>query len=98
MFVNKKKASHAAAGESGFWAGTPPEQLAPRKSCQFYTTYAVVDSGGNVASGRAEEPILFSQKICTVCKFFVKKVQNVPCCRRRIGLLGWHAAGTVGTA
>jgi len=29
---------------------------------------------------------LFSQNICTLCKCFVKKDQNVPCCRRRIGL------------
>jgi hypothetical protein len=52
----QEKMYHAAAGESGFWAGTPPEQLAPRKSCQFYTTYAVGSKPGVHLNERPDSP------------------------------------------
>jgi hypothetical protein len=49
----------------------------------IHTSYAVTNPEGNLASGRAEDPKSFSQKIYRQCKFFVKKDKSVPCCRRR---------------
>jgi hypothetical protein len=37
------------------------------------------------ASGRVELTIPFSRKFGMLCQIFVKKTENVPCCRRRIG-------------
>jgi hypothetical protein len=37
------------------------------------------------ASGRVELTIPFSRKFGTTCQIFVKKTENVSCCRRRIG-------------
>jgi hypothetical protein len=39
----------------------------------------------------------FSQKN-SLSEFFVKKINRVPCCRRRIGLQVWHQAETSATA
>ncbi|MFP4441462.1 MAG: hypothetical protein ACLFVO_29890, partial [Chloroflexaceae bacterium] len=52
------------------------------------TTYTVTPLEGAIASGRAEETILFSQKIFTLWKFFVRKDKRVPCCRRFCYLKG----------
>jgi hypothetical protein len=54
------------------------------------------DAQGRLRQGGRNH--LFSQKICIQCKFFVKKDQKVPCCRRRIGLQVWHQAETSATA
>jgi hypothetical protein len=59
------------------------------------TTYTVTPLEGAIASGRVEETFLFSQKICTMCKFFVKKDKNVPCCRRRVGRASGQTSGLI---
>jgi hypothetical protein len=40
---------------------------------------------GNIASGRAEDPMLLHKKN-SQREFFCAKEKEVPCCRRRIGL------------
>jgi hypothetical protein len=42
------------------------------------------------------DTILFSQKICTTCKFFVKKGKTVPCCRRRVWRTSGQPSGLIG--
>jgi hypothetical protein len=65
---------------------------------EIIRTYVVPPPEVDIASGRVEDSRSFSQKIHTLCKFFVKKIKSVPCCRRRIGLQVWHQAETSVTA
>jgi hypothetical protein len=48
-----------------------------------YTDYAVPEPAGNFASGRAEETFFFTKHFALCAKCFVKKIERVPCCRRR---------------
>ncbi len=46
-------------------------------------TYAITEPKEHYASGRVEDPRSFAQNIYTLCKCFVQKNRNIPCCRRR---------------
>jgi hypothetical protein len=57
----------------------------------IYTTYAIPPPEVDIApfddaQGRLRQGgrfYSFSQKCCTECNIFVKKIKSVPCCRRR---------------
>jgi hypothetical protein len=59
-----------------------PSGLAPgrnqrhRVTREYDRSYAVTDPKAYFAAGRAEEIISFSQKCCTLCNIFVKKINK----------------------
>ncbi len=59
------------------WFGT--DRVSPVSN----TSYAVTNLKGNFASGRAEQTRSFSRNSGSKSQNFVKKIDHVPCCRRR---------------
>jgi hypothetical protein len=55
-----------------------------RVTCVINTSYAVTNPKGNFASGRAEQTGSFSRNFGSKSQNFVKKIDQVPRCRRRV--------------
>jgi hypothetical protein len=53
--------------------------------------YAIPPPEVDLASGRAEETIFFTKN--SLREFFVKKIDQVPCCRRRRPFSGEYITG-----
>jgi len=70
--------ANRASTLSNAWFGTD------RVTRVNYGSYVVTELKENCVSGRAEDSMLFHKKLHKV-QLFVKKIEKVPRCRRRVG-------------